>query len=94
MRPSVIARDGRLSGAPSTRGSSEAQDEVNLGTVDPKRPGVGSPVRRRRTWTHISTEGRSKSVHAVEFSKTVAPLRKGSPSEGARSDPADTEADR
>jgi hypothetical protein len=26
--------------------------------------------------------GRSKSVHAVEFSKTVAPLRRGLPSRG------------
>ncbi len=72
---------------------SQAQDEVNLGTVDPAtqawaafdgvEPGHNSRPRVR-----------SKSVHAVEFSKTVAPLRKGSPSEGARSDPADTEADR
>ncbi len=34
-------------------------------------------MRRRRTWTHSSTEGRSKGAHAVEFSKTVAPLREG-----------------
>jgi hypothetical protein len=45
----------------------------------PNRPANGSVGRRRRTWTHISTEGSVKSAHAVEFSKTVAPLRKGFP---------------
>src|SRR6185437_11999364 len=43
-------------GSPMYTKGSEAQDEVNLGTVDSKRPNEGSPVRRRRTWTHISTE--------------------------------------
>ena len=38
----------------------------------------GQVQRRRRTWTHSSTEGRSKGAHAVEFSKTVAPHREGS----------------
>jgi hypothetical protein len=37
----------------------------------------GRSMRRRRTWTHSSTEGRSKGAHAVEFSKTVAPLQEG-----------------
>jgi len=49
-----------------------------------ERPGEGSFVRRRRTWTHSSIGVRSKGAHAVEFSKTVAPLRKGSPSGGVR----------
>lgn len=40
-------------------------------------------MRRRRTWTHSSTGVRSKGAHAVEFSKTVAPRRKGIPSQGA-----------
>jgi len=39
--------------------------------VDPE----GSVERRRRTWTHSSTGVRSKGAHAVEFSKTVAPLQ-------------------
>jgi len=33
--------------------------------------------RRLRTWTHSSTEGTVESAHAVEFSKTVAPLLEG-----------------
>jgi hypothetical protein len=50
-----------------------ARDGVNLGTA--VREARNGPVdRRRRTWTHSSTEGRSKGAHAVEFSKTVAPL--------------------
>ncbi len=40
-------------------------------------------MRRRRTWTHLSTGIRSRSVHAVEFSKTVAPLQEGVPPQGA-----------
>jgi hypothetical protein len=50
-----------------------------------RRPAVheGPVERRRRTWTHSSTEGRSKGAHAVEFSKTVAPLRKGASLPGA-----------
>ena len=58
------------------------QDGVNLGTAV-RATRNGSIGRRRRTWTHSSTEGRSKCAHAVEFSKTVAPLRKGLPSRGA-----------
>ena len=42
----------------------------------------GCDGRRLRTWTHCSTEGTVESAHAVEFSKTVAPLRKGVPSRG------------
>src|SRR5262249_35215338 len=46
----------------------------------PISPKTGTSGRRRRTWTHISAEGRPRGAHAVEFSKTVAPLRKGLPS--------------
>jgi hypothetical protein len=53
------------------------------GTVVNRRPSRDRSMRRRRTWTHSSTENRSKGAHAVEFSKTVAPLRKGIPSQGA-----------
>ena len=60
-----------------------AQDGVNLGTADRNDP-KGPIVRRRRTWTHSSTEGRSKGAHAVEFSKTVAPLLEGASFSGAR----------
>ncbi len=76
-----------------TKGS-EAQDEVNLGTVDPRSARLGRSFDGVEPGHTSRPRVRSKSVHAVEFSKTVAPLRKGSPSEGARSDPADTEADR
>jgi len=44
--------------------------------VDRAGPRGDRSMRRRRTWTHSSTEGRSKGAHAVEFSKTVAPRRK------------------
>ena len=50
-----------------------AQDGVNLGTVVRVTPGRGVE-RRRRTWTHSSAEGSAEGAHAVEFSKTVAPL--------------------
>ena len=50
-----------------------AQDGVNLGTVVRVAPGRGVE-RRRRTWTHSSAEGSAEGAHAVEFSKTVAPL--------------------
>ena len=54
-----------------------AQDGVNLGTVvscDPE----GSPwATASNLDTQSRSRNRSKSVHAVEFSKTVAPLRKG-----------------
>ena len=53
------------------------------GTVVNRWPSRGRSMRRRRTWTHSSTEGRSKGAHAVEFSKTVAPLGEGIPSHGA-----------
>jgi hypothetical protein len=43
--------------------------------------------RRRRTWTHLSAGIRPRSVHAVEFSKTVAPLLGGESSSGARPGP-------
>jgi hypothetical protein len=50
-----------------------AQDGVNLGTV--VRIALQEAVeRRRRTWTHSSAEGTAEGAHAVEFSKTVAPL--------------------
>src|SRR2546430_10322409 len=49
-----------------------------------ERPSEGTFGRRRRTWTHSSTEGRSKGAHAVEFSKTVAPLQGGIPPQTAR----------
>jgi hypothetical protein len=50
-----------------------AQDGVNLGTV--VRIALQEAVeRRRRTWTHSSAEGSAEGAHAVEFSKTVAPL--------------------
>ena len=94
MRRSVIAYTRRSSGARSTRKGSEAQDEVNLGTVDPKDPVRGRPFDGVEPGHTSRPTVRSKSVHAVEFSKTVAPLRKGFPSEGARSDPLDAEADR
>ena len=93
MRLSVIAYERRLSGARCTQEAPRRKTRSIL-----------APSTRRPEMSHASDgvepghnsrpRVRSKSVHAVEFSKTVAPLRKGSPSEGARSDPADTEADR
>jgi hypothetical protein len=50
-----------------------AQDGVNLGTAV-RVPREGPVERRRRTWTHSSAEGSTEGAHAVEFSKTVAPL--------------------
>jgi hypothetical protein len=50
----------------------------------PRDPVNGPIERRRRTWTHSSTEGRSKGAHAVEFSKTVAPRQEGASSSGGR----------
>ena len=68
---------------------SEARDGVGLGTA------VRGPSRVRRSAAFepghtISTEGSVEGAHAVEFSKTVAPLREGdSFPAGARSqDPA------
>jgi len=47
-------------------------------------PQAGKPagIRRRRTWTHSSTEGSVEGAHAVEFSKTVALFKKVVPSQG------------
>jgi hypothetical protein len=70
-------------GAQCTQGL-RGQDGVNLGTA-----GRATPKRRR------SSDGvepghtprpriRSKGAHAVEFSKTVAPLQEGSPPQTAR----------
>ena len=67
-------------------------DGVNLA------PSVEAP----RGWSSDGVEpghtsrprGRSKSAHAVEFSKTVAPLRKGLPSRGASEIVSDLGADR
>jgi hypothetical protein len=69
--------------APRTPGPSERMTGYfNLGTVVGPAP-RGAGRRRRRTWTHSSIGGfRSKGAHAVEFSKTAAPLRKGLPSFG------------
>jgi hypothetical protein len=62
---------------------SGARDGVNLGTAVRKFPQAGQLERRRRTWTHISIEGSIESAHAVEFSKTVAPLQEGGSFSGA-----------
>ena len=59
------------------------QDGVNLGTAV-RATRNGSIGRRRRTWTHSSTEGRSKCAHAVEFSKTVARSHGGDSSQNLR----------
>jgi len=64
-----------------TEGSG-AQDGVNSGTAVRSAPQRGASERRRRTWTHLSAGVRPKSVHAVEFSKTVAPLLEGNPPQG------------
>ena len=80
---------GAVSAAPLTRGSPgrpsvhewgrQAQDGVNLGTVASAQNSVRSP--RRGTASNLDTQSRSrvrsKSVHAVEFSKTAAPPREG-----------------
>jgi len=78
-----------------TRGSSKytpssgAQDGVNLGTVVPE-------TRKASRWGDGVEPGhtprprvRSRCAHAVEFSKTVAPLRKGFPSQGHARIPLD-----
>jgi hypothetical protein len=75
-------------GSPMYTVGSGVQDGVNLGTADPSDPARDRSVRRRRTWTHSPIGVRSKGAHAVEFSKTVAPLRKGSPSRGRARKPA------
>jgi hypothetical protein len=53
----------------------QAQDGVNLGTVA-RATREGRPFDGVEPGHISSTEDRSKSVHAVEFSKTVAPFRK------------------
>jgi hypothetical protein len=67
--PCVLTRGSVYTTGPGT------QDGVQSGTAG--RGPRGAIERRRRTWTHSSTEGRSKGAHAVEFSKTVAPVREG-----------------
>jgi hypothetical protein len=55
--------------------ASERKTGFNFLAPPPWRLKLESSGRRLRTWTHSSTEGSVESVHAVEFSKTVAPLR-------------------
>jgi hypothetical protein len=74
------------SAEPTYTKGSEAQDGVNLGTaVTPTLGGIAydgvEPGHTPRP------RGRSKGAHAVEFSKTVAPLLGGSSSLGAPSFP-------
>ena len=38
---------------------------------------MGTRERRSRTWTHHLDRGSVEGAHAVEFSKTVAPLQEG-----------------
>jgi hypothetical protein len=54
-----------------------AQDGVNLGTVVSGSPEGLQGSTASNLDTHSRSMTRSKSVHAVEFSKTVAPLQKG-----------------
>jgi hypothetical protein len=61
-----------------TEGSG-AHDGVGLGTADgqPLRRGPREPYDGVRTWTHHLDRGSVEGAHAVEFSKTVAPLQEG-----------------
>ena len=92
------SKDPALAGngsAVPTRGSPRTQAGVR-GTrrgqslLWRRRHGIprGDKGRRRRTWTHSSTEGFDRVVHAVEFSKTAAPLQEGCPSQGHAPKPA------
>ena len=58
-----------------------AQDGVN--SDSPPARAV-KPLRRHRTWTHNLSRGGRDGAHAVEFSKTVAPLRRGGSSPNVR----------
>jgi hypothetical protein len=88
--PPARGRDGTAlnpPGIPTDRSpmyteGSGAQDGVNSGTAVQAAPQGERLKRRRRTWTHLSAGVRPKSVHAVEFSKTVAPLLGGGPPQG------------
>ncbi len=74
-------------GAQSTQEGSGTQDGVNLGTAVRALPeGERSSDGVEPGHTSRPTN-RPKSAHAVEFSKTVAPLQEGTPPQGARPDP-------
>jgi hypothetical protein len=57
--------------------SGPAQDGVNLGTVVCPDPEGSFGATASNLDTQSRSMNRSKSVHAVEFSKTAAPLQKG-----------------
>jgi hypothetical protein len=80
---------------PEVHGGPPAQDGVNLGTAVRALPeGERSSDGVEPGHTTRPTN-RSKSAHAVEFSKTVAPLQEADPPQGARPDPkAGSGADR
>ena len=65
-------------GAPSTQMGRRTQDGVNLGTVVRTGPlGTSTGATASNLDTQSRSRDRSMSVHAVEFSKTVAPLQEG-----------------
>jgi len=68
-------------GGHSYTNGSGAQDGVNFWHRRRRARATDRGRRRFRTWTHSSTEGSAESAHAVEFSKTVAPLQEGVPSQ-------------
>ncbi len=62
---------------------SKAQDGVNLGTAD-RTTISGRSLDGVEPGHTPRPRGRSKGAHAVEFSKTVAPLPEGASFSGAR----------
>jgi hypothetical protein len=85
--------DGRR---PEYTDGAPAQDGVNLGTVVRAGPrGTGQGATASNLDTQSRSRDRSMSVHAVEFSKTVAPLQEVPLPQGrSRSQTAGTGADR
>ena len=68
-----------LHGRSKYTGSCRAQDGVNLGTVVCPDPEGSFRATASNLDTQSRSRNRSKSVHAVEFSKTAAPLVEGFP---------------
>src|ERR1700761_3368736 len=68
-----------LHGRSKYTGSGLAQDGVNLGTVVCPDPEGSFRATASNLDTQSRSRNRSKSGHAVEFSKTAAPLLEGLP---------------